>query len=80
MNLGVVQYSEVTGRVAGNARRRPCACGIDIVAILDDDGIQLAVAAHQTTEEHQAYRIRMGWPPKLPRSMYPATAAGRAQR
>lgn len=40
---------------AGNSIRRPCACRLDIVAIADADGIQIAMQAHQQTRLHRLY-------------------------
>lgn len=45
--------------VAGNSSRRPCACGLDIVAITDHDGILIAVRYHQQTRQHRAYVAAM---------------------
>lgn len=54
MTLGVVSALYVPGSAA-NATSRRCACGDWITAILDDEGVMLAVRSHRTLDTHRRW-------------------------
>lgn len=54
MTLGVVSALYVPGSAANSASRR-CACGDWITAILDDEGVILAVRSHRNLDTHRRW-------------------------